>query len=69
MRTHYLNYFIKLKCAPDLLAAKLFPNVKEISETLTAFISFPRQGNLFLQVEEAPRFFVDYTKPPCYCPR
>lgn len=42
LRTHYLDYFIKLKCAPDLLAAKLFPNVKEISETLTAYTAVRR---------------------------
>jgi len=29
----YINRFIKLTCAPDLLALKLFPNAKEICET------------------------------------
>jgi len=34
---HYLNEFIRLKCAPDLLGNGLFPNVKEITETMAAF--------------------------------
>lgn len=33
----YLNEFVSLKCAPDLLALGLFPNAKEISESLGAF--------------------------------
>lgn len=33
----YLDEFVRLTCAPDLLKLKLFPNVKEISETLAAF--------------------------------
>jgi hypothetical protein len=42
MHTRYLDYFIKLKCAPDLLSAKLFPNAKEITETLTVFTAVKR---------------------------
>jgi len=30
----YLNEFVKLSCAPYLLARKLFPNAKEISESM-----------------------------------
>jgi len=33
----YLNEFCGLKCAPDLLALKLFPNAKEISESFAAY--------------------------------
>src|SRR5579872_7431860 len=33
----YLNEFTKLKCAPDLLAWGLFPNAKEITESLGAY--------------------------------
>ena len=33
----YMDEFIKLNCAPDLLALKLFPNVKEITETMSAW--------------------------------
>lgn len=42
MNTRYLDQFIRLKCAPDLLSAKLFPNVKEITETMTAFTAVRR---------------------------
>lgn len=33
----YINDFIKAKCAPDLLALKLFPNAKEITETAAMY--------------------------------
>lgn len=33
----YLNEFIGLKCAPDLLAWGVYPNVKEITESAAAF--------------------------------
>lgn len=33
----YLDEFIELKCAPDLLAQGLFPNAKEITESMAAF--------------------------------
>jgi hypothetical protein len=33
----YINEFIKLKSAPDMLAQKLFPNVKEITESMGAY--------------------------------
>lgn len=32
----YIDQFINLNCAPDLLAAKLFPNAKEITESMAA---------------------------------
>jgi len=34
---HYIEDFIKLKCASELLAWKLFPNAKEITESFAAF--------------------------------
>ena len=33
----YLDEFVKLKCAPDLLASGVFPNAKEITESLTCY--------------------------------
>jgi len=36
MKRH-INEFVKLKCASDLLALKLFPNAKEITESMAAF--------------------------------
>ncbi len=37
---HYLNQFIRLRCAPMILG--LFPNVKEITETMTAYNAIRR---------------------------
>jgi len=33
----YINEFVKLNCASDLLELKLFPNAKEITESMGAF--------------------------------
>jgi len=33
----YMNEFIKLTCAPDMLAQKFFPNAKEITESMAAY--------------------------------
>ncbi len=33
----YIDEFIRLKCAPDLLALGLFPNGKEITESMAAY--------------------------------
>ena len=33
----YIDEFLRLKCAPDLMAAGMFPNAKEITESMTAF--------------------------------
>lgn len=33
----YLTEFIRLKCAPDLLIEELFPNAKEITESMAAY--------------------------------
>lgn len=32
----YLNEFVRLNCAPELLAAKVFPDAKEITESMAA---------------------------------
>ena len=40
----YLDAFVKLKCAPDLLAAGVFPNSKEITESFAAFEASKRFG-------------------------
>lgn len=36
-KLNYINEFISLKCAPDLLAMKLFPNAKEITESMAMY--------------------------------
>jgi hypothetical protein len=36
MKRH-INEFVKLKCAPDLLGLGLFPNAKEITESMAAY--------------------------------
>jgi len=35
--SQYFDEFIRLRCAPDILALKVFPNSKEITETMGAF--------------------------------
>ncbi len=42
--TRYLDDFVKLKCAPDLLALGVFPNSKEITESFAAFEAAKRFG-------------------------
>ncbi len=37
MTSKYMNQFISLTCAPDLLARKLFPNPKEICESMACY--------------------------------
>ena len=39
---HYVNEFFRLKCASDLLAKKLFPNAKEMTESMGAFAAVQR---------------------------
>lgn len=34
---YYLNRFMSMKCAPDLLLLGMFPNAKEITESFAAF--------------------------------
>jgi len=34
---HYIDEFVRLKCAPDLLAMGLFPNGKEITESMGCY--------------------------------
>jgi hypothetical protein len=38
----YLDEFVTLKCAPDLLTAKIFPDAKEITESMAAFNAYRR---------------------------
>ena len=38
----YINEFVQLKCAPDLLNWKLFPNAKEITESMGIFHAVKR---------------------------
>lgn len=38
--SRYINEFLKLKCAPDLLLMKLFPNSKEITESFATYRAF-----------------------------
>lgn len=33
----YLNEFMRMKCAPELLARRIFPNAKEITESMGAW--------------------------------
>ena len=33
----YINEFFRLKCAPDIMAQKVFPNAKEVTESMAAF--------------------------------
>ena len=33
----YLDQFVRMRCAPDILASKVFPNAKEITESLAAW--------------------------------
>lgn len=44
----YLNAFIDLKCAPDLLELKMFPNAKEITESMAMYAAvaklLPKRG-------------------------
>lgn len=42
MKLSYLDEFLSLNCAPDLLAAQLFPNAKEITETFGAWHMFKK---------------------------
>jgi hypothetical protein len=38
--SRYLDEFVQLRCAPDLLAYNLFPNAKEITESVAAFNAY-----------------------------
>lgn len=39
---HYIDEFIRLKCAPTLLNQDIFPNIKEISESMAAYNAIRR---------------------------
>lgn len=38
----YFDEFMRLKCAPDLLAARIFPDGKELTETMAVFAAVRR---------------------------
>ena len=38
----YVDEFLKLECAPSLIALKLFPNAKEITESMAVYTVFRR---------------------------
>eukprot|EP00960_Hanusia_phi_P004881 141004-Hanusia_phi.AAC.2 len=38
----YVDEFLKLDCAPSLIALKLFPNAKEITESMAVYTAFRR---------------------------
>lgn len=40
--SRYINQFLRLKCAPDVIASRVFPNVKEITESMAAFSAVRR---------------------------
>lgn len=44
----YLNEFVGLKCAPELLELEVFPNAKEITESFAAYRAVKRNLNLDL---------------------
>lgn len=46
--TRYFDDFLRLKCAPDLLAWKVFPNAKEITESMAAYAAVRKYGDLDL---------------------
>lgn len=48
----YLDTFIKLKCAPDLLALGLFPNAKEITESMAMYNAVSKYGDFKLDDPE-----------------
>lgn len=40
----YINEFLRLRCAPDLLATRAFPNAKEITESFAAYNAVRQYG-------------------------
>lgn len=43
----YLNEFVQCRCAPDLLALGIYPNAKEISESLSAYSALRSKARVF----------------------
>ena len=39
MSNKYIERFSKLNTAPDILSLKVFPNLKEITESMAAFVA------------------------------
>lgn len=44
----YVDDFFKMKCAPDLLLAKIYPNVKEVTESAGAYAAVRKHLRLDL---------------------
>jgi len=60
----YLDEFVKLKCAPDLLAWKVFPNAKEITESMAAYGAVRKHFHRLLSSEETLGVFVGDGQTP-----
>lgn len=54
----YLDEFIGLTCAPDLLALKLFPNAKEITESMAMFQAVVRTARGVDTKDKKTKLFV-----------
>lgn len=62
----YLDQFIGLKCASDLISTKFFPNAKEITESMGAFNAVQRNlWNVFHPSDETVECYIigDGSKP------
>ena len=57
MGNRYIDEFIGLKCAPDLIALGLFPNGKEITETMAAFNAVRRYLRPMRYADSSIRLF------------
>lgn len=44
--TRHLDHFLRLRCSPDLIAQRIFPNAKEITESMAAVYAILRNGRL-----------------------
>lgn len=41
----YINEFLSLKCAPDLILSRVFPNAKEITESMAVYNAVRKYGH------------------------
>jgi len=60
----YINEFVKLKCAPDLLAWGVFPNAKEITESMAMYHAVKNYVPFDLHDEEINLVVVGDGKSP-----
>lgn len=44
--SRYLDEFVRCRCAPDLLARKLFPNAKEVTESFAAYAAVRKHADV-----------------------